>query len=88
MSNCLDVIGFVLLFLCECQGNLKSWLPCFAMCRVRMLVAADALAPEISHASSQDCANSTPFDKDILRGHTIAYERSVISCTFLLPSLF
>lgn len=53
-----------------------------------MLVAADALAPEISHASSQDCANSTPFDKDILRGHTIAYERSVISCTFLLPSLF
>ena len=34
MANRLDVTGFVLLFVCECQCNLKSWLPCakFACC--------------------------------------------------------
>lgn len=45
MTNYLDVTGFVLLFLCECQCNSKSWLPCAPMCRVRMLLAADARTP-------------------------------------------
>ena len=45
MANRLDVTGFVLLFVCECQCNFKSWLPCAPMCKVRMLLAGDARTP-------------------------------------------
>ena len=84
-----------LLFLRECQGGLKSCLPCVPMCRVRMLVAADALAPEggqIIDRLSKFCKftrlRAHRSDKYILRGHIISSQMSVISrYRFLVSSV-